>query len=189
MKHALLFTSLFVFLVAPAQAQNLKIAVVDMEKALTKYYKTTQEVNAINQLGNEKIRNIDERKAAYKKMTSDMVELDKAVRAVELSDQKRKDARTKLDLLARDRAAKANEINDAERKAATELMTARKQMESRLIAEINAVVKSVAQGKSIDMVYDKSFLPKASKAIVYVSDRVTDITDDVIRKLNASQGG
>ncbi len=72
--------------VSITQAQGVNIAVVDMKQALKDYYRTSEEVSKINELGEEKIRNIDERKAVYEKMTSDMVKLDKQARATELTD-------------------------------------------------------------------------------------------------------
>ncbi len=185
------FTSLLLFssICLTAPGQEIKLAVVDMQRALNSYYKTQQEVEQINELGEEKIRNIDERKAAYQKMTSEMVELDKTVRAVELSEEKRKAAAAKLEILARDRVAKANEIGAAERKASQELMDARQKMEDKLIGEIRVVASELAEAKGIDLLLDKSFLPKASKLIIHTSPKLVEITDEVVAKLNASSPG
>ncbi len=168
-----------------SHGQNLKIGVVDIEQALKAYYRTGQEVEKINQLGGDKIRNIDERKASYEKMTSEMAALDKSVRAPELSEEKREEAFAKLQELARSRNLKAEEIGDAERKASQELYESRQKMEEMLLAEIKVVVDQVAAAKEFDMVFDKSFLPKASKSILYTSNRVADFTNEVIARLNA----
>ena len=188
MKHILLFvTVLFALGLSSqrAEAQNVKIAVVDMQRALADYHRTKTEVETINQLGEEEIRNIDERKAAYAKLTSEMVDLDKTLRATELSEAKRKAAGIKLQELAEARSLKANEIGDAERLASQKLFQARQKMEAALLGEIRAKVVEIVTAKGFDMVFDKSFLPKASKAILYTSPRVTDLTDEVVAKLNA----
>jgi len=168
-----------------SHGQNLKIGVVDIEQALKAYYRTSQEVEKINQLGTDKIRNIDERKAAYEQMTSEMSVLDRSVRAPELSEEKREAAFAKLEELARNRNAKAEEIGDAERKANQELYELRQAMEVTLLAEIKVVVDQVAAAQGYDMIFDKSFLPKASKSILYTSNRVVDFTNEVIARLNA----
>lgn len=168
------------------QAQNIKIAVVDMNAAMQSYYKKDIEIKAINSLGEEKIRNIDERKAAYAKMTSEMVDLDKTVRAVELSEESRRQAGIKLQELAQTRAAKAAEINDAERKAQQELMEARTEMEQRLLGEIRKAATDVAKARGFDLVFDKSLFPKTSKAILFTSPNVPDLTQEVMAQLNAS---
>ena len=190
MKQIALPLIIFAFLMAawsqPAPAQQqLKIAVVDMKRALTDYHKTKTEVDAINKLGEEKVRNIDERKAAYAKLTSEMVEVDKTVRATELSEDKRKAAGLKLQELAEARAAKANEITDAERLASQELFQARQRMEQTLLDEIRAAVSLVVSAKGFDLVFDRSFLPKSRKMILYASSNVIDVTDEVIAKLNS----
>lgn len=166
-------------------AQSVSIAVVDMKVALEGFYKTKQQVDEINDLGQEKIRNIDERKASYQKMTSEMVDLDKIVRGSQFSDAKRQEAGKKLEELAQTRVAKANEINDAERRAQQELYDLRQKMEAGLMDEIKAVVVSVGTAKGFDMVFDKSFLPNARKNILYTSPKVTDLTAEVLEKLNS----
>lgn len=167
-------------------AQNIRIAVVDMNAAMQTYYKKDIEIKAINSLGEEKIRNIDERKAAYAKMTSEMVDLDKKVRAVELSEESRRQAGIQLRELAQTRAAKAAEINDAERKAQQELMEARTEMEQRLLGEIRKAATDVVKGRGFDLVFDKSLFPKTSKAILFTSPNVPDLTQEVIDRLNAA---
>jgi Skp family chaperone for outer membrane proteins len=187
MKHILFILSILAvlgFSNREIQAQSVKIAVVDMQRALADFHRTKVEVETINQLGEEEIRNIDERKAAYAKLTSEMVGLDKTLRATELSEAKRKVAGIKLQELAEARSLKANEIGDAERVASQKLFQARQKMEASLLGEIRAKVVEIVTAKGFDMVFDKSFLPKASKAILYTSPQVTDLTDEVIAKLN-----
>lgn len=183
---SIFFTLLFLA-TGSAFSQNLNIAVIDMAQALKDYYRTAEEVEKINEMGEEKIRNIDERKAVYEKMTSDMVKLDKQARASELSDEKKREYYAQLQEMARARNAKATEIGDAERKASQQLYDARQQMELALMEEIKGVVQALVVAKGFDMVFDKSYLPKASKVILYTSPKVTDLTNEVIARLNANR--
>lgn len=180
-----IFFALSVFSVSASQAQGLRIAVVDMKQALEDYYRTQEEVKKINDLGEIKMRNIDERKAVYEKMTSDMVKLDRQASSQELPEDQKRNAYAQLQEVARARNAKANEIGDAERKATQELYEARQQMEAVLLGDIKTVVEQVVTANGFDMVFDKSFLPKASKAILYTSPKVPDLTNEVIARLNA----
>jgi len=172
---------------ATASAQDIKIAVVDMQNALNQYYKTEVEVKKINELADEKRANLDERQAVYQKMTSEMAELDKVFRDTSLAEEKRKGAMEKLQALAAERQAKAKEIADAQRKAASEVNTARTEMEATLVSDIKATVDTIVESQGFDLVFDKSFLPKANKAILYTSDKVADLTADVVGTLNAGQ--
>lgn len=168
-----------------ATAQELKIAVVDMQSALNDYYKTDLEVKKINDLAEEKRKNLDERQAAYQQMTNQMAELDKTVRDTSLAEGARKEAMEKLQALAQERAAKGKEIADAQRKASSEVMEARQEMEATLVKEIKASVDAIVEAKGFDLVFDKSFLPKANKAILYTSANVPDVTVEVVSSLNA----
>ncbi len=168
-----------------ASAQELKIAVVDMQEALNEYYKTDIEVEKINAMADEKRKNLDERQAAYQQMTSQMTELDKTVRDTLLAEDVRKDSMEKLQALAQERAVKGKEISDAQRKASSEVMQARTEMEGTLVKEIKEAVDAIVEAQGLDLVFDKSFLPKANKAILYTSDNVKDLTSEVLGALNA----
>jgi len=166
-------------------AQELKIAVVDMQEALNKYYKTEIQVKQINDLADEKRKNLDERSAAYQQMTNQAAELDAVYKDTLLAEPKRKEALEKLQVLLQERAAKGKEISDAQRKASTEVMTARQEMEETLVGEIKKTVDALVQAQGLDLVFDKSFLPKANKAILYTSPNVKDLTEEVVPTLKA----
>lgn len=168
-----------------ASAQELKIAVIDMQEALNQYYKTEIQVKQINDLADEKRKNLDERQAAYQQMTNKMAELDAVYKDTVLAEAKRKEALEKLQALYQERAAKGKEIADAQRKASSEVMTARQEMESTLVDEIKKTVDAIVQAQGLDLVFDKSFLPKANKAILYTSSNVKDLTVEVVSTLNA----
>ncbi|MDH4410338.1 MAG: OmpH family outer membrane protein [Verrucomicrobiales bacterium] len=170
---------------ASANAQEIKIAVVDMQEALNKYYKTEIQVKEINELADEKRKNLDERQASYQQMTNQMSELDAVYKDTSLAESKRKEALEKLQALFQERNAKGKEISDAQRKASAEVMTARQEMEATLVDEIKKTVDGIVQAQGLDLVFDKSFLPKANKAILYTSAKVMDLTTDVIAALNA----
>jgi Skp family chaperone for outer membrane proteins len=167
-----------------ASAQGIKIAVVDMQEALNLYYKTEKEVEKINAMADEKRKNIDERQAAYQQMTTKMAELDKTVRDTTLAEATRKKAMEELQALAQERAAKGKEIADAQRKAQAEVLQARSDMEATLVGEIKEAVNAIVETQGHDLVFDKSFLPKANKAILYTSSNVVDLTDEVVAALN-----
>lgn len=188
MKHhlPLLFSLLALPLFASSvSGQEIKIAVVDMQEALNQYYKTDIQVTQINELADEKRKNLDERTAAYQQMTNQMVELDAIYKDTALAEAKRKDALEKIQALFQEREAKGKEIGDAQRKAAAEVQTARQEMEATLVGEIKKTVDVIVEAQGLDLVFDKSFLPKANKAILYTSANVKDLTEEVIRTLNA----
>ena len=129
-----LFFALTLPLVAESvTGQELKIAVIDMQEALNQFYKTEIQVKQINDLADEKRKNLDERQAAYQQMTNQMSELDAVYKDTVLAESKRKEALEKLQALFQERQAKGKEISDAQRKASSEVMTARQEMEATLV--------------------------------------------------------
>ncbi len=180
-----LSTLLLSFTGTDVSGQELKIAVVDMQEALNQYYKTEIQVKQINELADKKRKNLDERQAAYQQMTTQMSELDVVYRDTSLAEAKRKEAMEKLQALFEERNAKGKEISDAQRKASAEVMTARQEMEATLVAEIKATVDAIVEAQGLDLVFDKSFLPKANKAILYTSSNVKDLTEEIVKTLNA----
>ena len=167
-----------------ANAHDIKIAVVDMQKALNDYKRTKEEVDKINKLNFEKSKVLDEKKASLKLVTDKMINLQKTAADSTLSEEKRKAAAEQFQTLARDRNAKLKEIAEEERKVTQEILKARQEMEAALVADIHRVMKKLAQSKGIDMVFDKSFLPKANKSILFTSTNVVDLTAETVGILN-----
>ena len=167
-----------------AQAQGLNIAVVDMQQCLNDFYKTKIEVEKVNALAKEKQGELDARKLDYEALTNKLTELDKRARDSALSQEQRQAAMTELQQVMQERVAKGREIAEAERKARTEILEARQKMESDLVSVIRDVVNTSATAAGHDLVLDKSFLPKANKVILLVSDKVPDLTVAVSTELN-----
>jgi len=46
-------------------------------------------------------------------------------------------------------------------------------------------LNTLVQAQGLDLIFDKSFLPKANKAILYTSEKVKDLTGEVVASLNA----
>ncbi|MDA7672892.1 OmpH family outer membrane protein [Verrucomicrobiales bacterium] len=167
-----------------SSAQGYKIAVVDMQEALNNYYKTAIEVEKINGLAKEKRANLDERTADFQALTSKMAELDKIVRDTSRAEASRQESLAEMQRVGQERQTKAKEISDAQRKYQGEVLQARQAMEVALVEEIRSVLNGMATAGGYDLVHDKSFLPKANKAIVFVSANVPDLTAELVATLN-----
>jgi Skp family chaperone for outer membrane proteins len=169
---------------AKSSAQGPNIAVVDMQQCLNDFYKTSIEVEKVNALAKEKQGELDARKADYETLTGKATELQKRATDTALSAEQRQAAGTELNQVLQERMAKGREIAEAERRARTEILEARQKMESDLVSIIREVVNTVATAAGHDLVLDKSFLPKANKVILLVSDKVPDLTATVTTELN-----
>ena len=170
--------------VSTASAQNTKLGVVDMQECLNKYYKTKIKVKDVEGQAKASRAKLDERLADFKRIQVRLGELDKKARDTALSAEQRNGARAEFQQLVQEGRAKEKEMQDAQRKAQGELLAARQQMEKTLVDEVRIVVNDVSKKAGLDMVIDKSFLPRGNKVLVVVNDKVPDLTKDVIAALN-----
>ncbi len=181
----LLIAALLIF-PALSQAQSVGIAVVDMQEAVNKYYKTAIEIKKVDDLASAERKALEEQKASMDSLQKQMTGLDKTRRATELAESKRKEADSKLQALQKQLSAKAKEFEENRQKSAEKVVQSRATMEETLVKEVKAAVDALVAAQGHDLVFDKSFLPKANKAILYTSQNVKDLTAEVIASLNVN---
>lgn len=167
-----------------ADAQALNIGVVDMQECLNQFYKTKLEVEGVNAIAKEKQAEIDAKRADYEALTKKATDLDKKARDTALGQDQRQAAVNELQGIMQERIAKGREIDEAQRRAQQEIVDARQTMEQTLVTSIRAVVDAQSAAAGLDLVFDKSFLPKANKVILVTSPKVPDLTAGVIAELN-----
>lgn len=167
-----------------AQAPALNIGVVDMQECLNQYYRTKVEVEGVNAIAKEKQTEIDAKTADYEALTKKAAALDQKARDSALNTEQRQAAFNELQGILQERMAKGREIEEAKGKAQTLIIDARQKMELNLVTSIRAVVDAQAAAAGLDLVFDKSFLPKANKVILVTSAKVPDLTAAVIAELN-----
>lgn len=170
--------------VSSASAQSTKLGVVDMQECLNQYYKTKLKVKDVEGQAKSSRAKLDERIADFKRIQVRLGELDKKARDTALSQDQRQGAAVEMQQLVNEGRAKERELQEAQRKAQGELLAARQQMEKSLVEEVRVVVNDVSKKAGLDMVIDKSFLPRGNKVIVMVTDKVPDLTKEVIATLN-----
>jgi Skp family chaperone for outer membrane proteins len=167
-----------------SHAQSINVGVVDMQECLNQYFQTKTEVEKINALAKRKQAGIDAMSPDFEALTNRLTALDSKLRDTAISDQKRRTLANDLQNTLKERMAKGREIEEAKRKAQAEIVEARQMMELDLVSTIRKVVDARAAEAGLDLVFDKSFLPKANKVILVTSPRVPDLTAAVIADLN-----
>lgn len=170
--------------VSVASAQDVKLGVVDMQECLNKYYKTKIKVKDVEGQARSSRAKLDERIADFKRIQVRLGELDKKRTDTALSQEQRNGAAAEMQQLVQEGRAKEKELQDAQRKAQGELLAARQQMEKSLVDEVRIVVTEVSKKAGLDMVIDESFLPRGNKVLVVVTEKVPNLTEDVIAALN-----
>ncbi len=118
-------------------------------------------------------------------MTGKIEAADKRFRDNVLADDERKKALVEMQSLFEQRDVKFRELQELESDVNTLITERQKRVEEELLDEIRAEVSAMSDEQTIDLVLDRSFLPKSKKVIVHTSSRIVDLTDELIKRINA----
>lgn len=173
---ALILTTL---LTGPTFAQS-RIGTIDLKKAFETYWKRTEALKTLNDEKNDLEKDfknmVDEAKKAreaYQKLVSDasdpIISSEEREKRKKLAEDKFKQVREKEDDAAR-----------YQRDAQARLQEREKRFTDTLVTEIRNVISAVAKTHSLAQVLDVS-----SPTVLYTNGE-NDITDEVIKQLNAN---
>ncbi|MCP5550560.1 MAG: OmpH family outer membrane protein [Akkermansiaceae bacterium] len=149
----------------PADAQNIKIGVVDMQGMPESVLQNADRAEkAVTDLATEKNHELDGRRADYESMTKKAAELD--ARARDTPSVPNPDSRrwASLQVLLQN-AAKGQEIAAAEQKIRAEIFEARQKWKPRLVEPVREQVSNAATTQQgFDLVSDKSSRPRQTRS-------------------------
>ncbi len=173
MKKILLIASIIVCSAFAAGAQNMKIAMIDMEYVLRnvpQYEMANEQLNQSSQRWEKELANLDtEAQTLYKNYQSN---------AVFMTDDQKKEAETEI-------VAKEKEVSELRRKyfgPEGELFKKRQSLMKPIQEDVYNAVKSVAEEKGYKAVFDRA----SSQSIIYASPTI-DISNEVLAKLGYSK--
>jgi outer membrane protein len=186
-KRGLALGATLAFLTAfNTSAQSQKIGVVDMKKAFDSYYKTKQAEAQIKDRAAESDKVYKGMIEDYKKANEDYKKLidssnDQAV-STEERDKRKKAAETKLlDLQEIEKSVKQYESQ-----ARTTIGAMEKRMRDKIVEEIREVVNRISAGGGYTYVLDSAAVTPYQTPIIVFNDNKNDITDAVIKEINAT---
>jgi outer membrane protein len=184
----LLLACLFALAPFSLASADLKVAVIDLSKAFDQYYKTQEAQDRLKtkQEGYEK--EIQDLINDYQQMGTEAQHLSDQAKDPTLSAQARADKQTALDAKKQDMINLGNKIQEMKVERGRELQDERFRRHQEIVDEISKVVTNYAGPQGYDLVIDKSSASTASgvSIILYNSAKLTDITADIIKLLNAS---
>lgn len=173
-----------VFAVGAALGADVKIAVVNLDRAFSEYYKTkladAQLKQQADEFNEERKKLIDE----YDKLQQEFNKLRDEAQNIALSETvrsaKRDEAEDKL-IELRDYESRIRRFDETRRK---QLDDQSRRMRKRLVDEILQTVNNYAKVQGFQLVMDSSAQSlNGVEAVLYVDPKL-DITDDVLTELN-----
>lgn len=187
MKKLLLATLLALAPVSLATA-DLKIAVIDLGKAFDGYYKTKDAQAKLKVKQDAFQKQVQDLITDYQHMGEEAQALDKAVKDPTLSAQAQAEKAKALDAKKQDLINLGNKIQEMKVEKSKEIQEELLRRHKDIVDEISKVITDYSGPQGFDIVIDKSSQSAASGVpiILYNSSKLTDITTDILTKLNAS---
>ena len=167
-------------------AQSTKFAIVDMKKAFDSYYKTKAAEGQIKDQAAEADKSYKGMIDDYKKANEDYKKLvdqsnDQAV-ASEERERRKKSAETKLMELQEIEKS----VKQFEAQARTSIGELEKRMREKIVGEIRDVVNNLARTGGYSLVFDTAAVTAYQTPIILFTNGENDLTDAVIKEINAS---
>jgi outer membrane protein len=186
--NKLLLVCLLVLAPVSIASADLKVAVIDLSKAFDQYYKTKDAQSKLKEKQDGYQKEIQDLITNYQHMGDEEQALDKAANDPTLSAPARQDKGTALNAKKQDMVNMGNKIQEMKVERTREIQEELFRRHKELVDEISKVVSDYSGPQGFDLVIDRSSASAASgvSIVLYNSNKLTDITSDIIKILNAS---
>jgi outer membrane protein len=185
MNKLLLLSVLFLLPISMAAA-DVKVAVIDLSKAFDSYYKTKDAQARIKQQEDSFQKDLGDMKVDYDHMTAELEKLKEAATDPTLSAAARTDKAKAYQAKVQDVENMGRKLQETANERNRELQDEILRRHKEIVDEIAKIVTDYSGPQGFDLVIDKS--PSTTTGVpllLYTSSRLTDITNDIITKLNA----
>jgi outer membrane protein len=187
-KYLSIIVLLTLLLALPAAAQtSSKICVIDLQKVFTEYYKTKEADGRLKEILGNFQKDYQEMLSDYQKSVDEATKLRDDVNNSTLSKEMRDEKGKALQI-------KVQDVKNMERKLQEFDVTRRKQLEDQssrmrknIVDEITKVINDMGAKESYNLIFDRSGVTLNGTATVLYANGLRDITDDVIKVMNASK--
>ncbi len=169
-----------------AQAQDVKMGLVDFARMQRQFYRTDSERQNFEKKRTEERAKVEERKAALKGLIQEQQAAQKKLSDPTLSEG----AKKKIMDDAMERQGKITSVQretlELETRLNKELAEKANEIQRSLTKEIYDVIGKVAEAKKLDVVFNRTFGINGVPTVAYsrASENLPDFTDDVIAELN-----
>lgn len=182
-----LLVILFVSLVPLSTfGQQIKIASVDMSKLFSDYYKTKKAEEELKEKAASYEKELKVRVAEVQKIEEDGKKLQDEVENPALTEDKRGEKRKVLDTKKTEYRLIVQQLNELKQSREHELKDQQNRMRSTIVDEISKIIQDKAKRDGYMLVIDKTGLTLSGvSSFVYVQDSL-DITNDILKVLNAN---
>lgn len=185
-KQILLALTLAAAIVLPASAQSQKTGSIDLRKVFDNYWKTKQadanlkeEAGGLDKERKTMVEDFQKKQEDYKKL------LDSANDSAVSAEERDKRKKAAEEMLMKLRELEGN-VKQFDTQARATLAEKQRRMRDNLLGEIKDVIKAKAKAGSYAFIIDTAAESANNTPILLYSDGANDITDGVLKDLNAN---
>ncbi|HUB67531.1 MAG TPA: OmpH family outer membrane protein [Candidatus Methylacidiphilales bacterium] len=186
--NKLLLLALLIFAPVSMASADLKVAVIDLNRAFDAYYKTKDANARLKEKAQAAQKDITDLMSQYQNEADEAQHLSDAANDPTLSAQARQEKAAALKEKQQDLYTLENRINETKLERERELEDEKMRRHKEILDEITKVINDYSGPQGFDLVVDKSGVSAASAlpVVVFSSNKLIDITDVIIQQLNAS---
>ena len=188
MNKLLLLAFLILTPISMASA-DLKIAVIDLNKAFESYYKTQDAQARLKEKQDLFQKDYQDLVSGYNHMGQEAQDLKNAAGDPTLSADARADKNKALQAKAQDLQTMERKIEEMKVERQREIQDEVMRRHQEILGEITKAINAYSGPQGFDIVLDKSSNSSASGVpyVLYNSSKLIDITADIIKALNATR--
>lgn len=167
-----------------AQAQDLKVGIVDMNRVFSEYYKTKDAEKRVNEDKATAKKELDERAARYRDLMQKWNDKQKMITDKLLNEDLRQQAQKAAASIGSEIKSLERDMDEFRRRRETQLQEQVGRMRKGLLEDIKARVEEKAKRDNYDIIFDKSGKSPIGVNFLLFSKDGVDFTDDVLKELN-----
>jgi len=170
-----------------AQSQNLKIAVIDMQKVFDGYHKTKDAEDKLKAKAKTYEDELKARQGEVEKLKEDFTKLLEETKNPALTDEVKKQRQDAAEKKAQEGRMLLNQFTSLSQTRGKELNEQRLRVRQDIVDDIRKEIDAKSKKESYSLVFDKSGMTSTGLPPLLYSLESFDITPDIIKNLNAKK--
>ncbi len=168
---------------------DMKIAVVDLNKAFESYYKTQDAQARLKEKQDGFVKDLQDMKTEYDHLGAECQKLQNDSKDMTLSAEARADKAKALQMKVQELQTMQSKLQETKDERSRELQDEYVRRRNDIVKEINQIITDYSGPQGYDLVIDKSSASAGSGVplVLYNSSKLTDITADIVKQLNSTR--
>lgn len=167
-----------------AQAQTLKVGIVNMQDVLQGYYKSKQAQVDLNQRRDDIKKDLDVRRTKLRDLTREVEDLQKLIRDESTTAEFRRLKVQELENKASEGRALQRDLEQLAKQKERQLMLELERTFRGIRDEVKVVVDEISKKDGYDLVFDKSAVGMGGSNFLLFSKDAVDFTPAILTSLN-----